>query len=172
MSAEPATLRSPPTPLPATAGTPSSPAPGKPNFLRENLKPVIPLTPFSLRKDYCGVAVFGHAEDVVLENNTIAKHDAELPKAGILLSNGKNHRVSGNVIGPTAGSHITSAFGLVVVDATDTQIGPYGHPSLDKKLCILCWPVEEAPPDEIPHALPNWEARREMLGHSQLSLGL
>ena len=96
------------------------------------------------------------------------------------------------------------------------------HPSLGKELCVLCWAVEEAPPDDIPNALQNWEAlapeerwwlytmtvatsgqalqrgigwrralraaltdnpfvkgeglspkaRSEMLGHSQLSLGL
>jgi len=32
------------------------------------------------------------------------------------------------------------------------------HPSLGKELCILCWAVEEAPPEEIPNALRNWEA--------------
>jgi hypothetical protein len=32
------------------------------------------------------------------------------------------------------------------------------HPSLGKELCILCWAVEQAPPDEIPNALLNWEA--------------
>lgn len=31
------------------------------------------------------------------------------------------------------------------------------HPSLGKELCILCWAVEEAPPDDIPNALRNWE---------------
>lgn len=31
------------------------------------------------------------------------------------------------------------------------------HPSLGKQLCILCWAVEEAPSDEIPNALRNWE---------------
>ncbi len=96
------------------------------------------------------------------------------------------------------------------------------HPSLGKELCILCWAVEEASPDDIPNALRNWEAlapeerwwlytmtvattgqamqrgigwrkalraaladnpfikgeglspkaRRELLGHSQLTLGL
>ena len=96
------------------------------------------------------------------------------------------------------------------------------HPSLGKELCILCWAVEDAPPDDIPNALHNWEvlapeerwwlytmtvattgqamqkgigwrkalraaladnpfvkgeglspkARRELLGHSQLSLSL
>ena len=96
------------------------------------------------------------------------------------------------------------------------------HASLGKELCILCWAVEEASPDDIPNALRNWEAlapeerwwlytmavattgqamqkgigwrkalraaiadnpfvkgeglspkaRRELLGHSQLSLGL
>jgi hypothetical protein len=96
------------------------------------------------------------------------------------------------------------------------------HASLGKELCILCWAVEEASPDDIPNALRNWEvlapeerwwlytmtvattgqamqkglgwrkalraaiadnpfvkgeglspkARRELLSHSQLSLGL
>lgn len=96
------------------------------------------------------------------------------------------------------------------------------HPSLGKELCVLCWAVEQAPPDDIPNALRNWDAlapeerwwlftmtvattgqalqkgigwrralraaladnpfvkgeglspraRREMLGHSQLSLNL
>lgn len=96
------------------------------------------------------------------------------------------------------------------------------HPSLGKELCILCWAVEEASPDDIPNALRNWDAlapeerwwlytmtvattgqamqkgvgwrkalraaladnpfikgeglspkaRRELLGHSQMSLGL
>ena len=32
------------------------------------------------------------------------------------------------------------------------------HPSLGKELCILCWAVEEAPIDDIPNALRNWEA--------------
>ncbi len=32
------------------------------------------------------------------------------------------------------------------------------HPSLGKELCILCWAVEEAPSDDIPNALRNWEA--------------
>jgi len=32
------------------------------------------------------------------------------------------------------------------------------HPSLGKELCILCWAVEEAPPEMIPNALMNWEA--------------
>ena len=32
------------------------------------------------------------------------------------------------------------------------------HPSLGKELCILCWAVEDAPPDNIPNALHNWEA--------------
>lgn len=31
------------------------------------------------------------------------------------------------------------------------------HPSLGKELCILCWAVEEASPDDIPNALLNWE---------------
>ena len=96
------------------------------------------------------------------------------------------------------------------------------HPSLGKELCILCWAVEEASPDDIPNAIRNWEtlapeerwwlytmtvattgqamqkgigwrkalraaladnpfvkgeglspkARRELIGHSQLSLSL
>ena len=32
------------------------------------------------------------------------------------------------------------------------------HPSLGKELCVLCWAVEEAPPNDIPNALRNWEA--------------
>jgi hypothetical protein len=32
------------------------------------------------------------------------------------------------------------------------------HPSLGKELCILCWAVEEASPDDIPNAISNWEA--------------
>lgn len=32
------------------------------------------------------------------------------------------------------------------------------HPSLGKELCILCWAVEEAPIDDIPNAIRNWEA--------------
>jgi hypothetical protein len=31
------------------------------------------------------------------------------------------------------------------------------HPSLGKELCVLCWAVEDAPPDDIPNALRNWE---------------
>lgn len=96
------------------------------------------------------------------------------------------------------------------------------HPSLGKELCILCWAVEDATPDDVPNALRNWDAlapeerwwlytmtvattgqamqkgigwrkalraaladnpfvkgegmspkaRRELLGHAQLSLGL
>lgn len=32
------------------------------------------------------------------------------------------------------------------------------HPSLGKELCVICWAVEDAPPDDIPNALRNWEA--------------
>jgi hypothetical protein len=32
------------------------------------------------------------------------------------------------------------------------------HPSLGKELCVLCWAVEEASPDDIPNALRNWDA--------------
>ena len=32
------------------------------------------------------------------------------------------------------------------------------HPSLGKELCILCWAIEDASPDDIPNALHNWEA--------------
>ena len=96
------------------------------------------------------------------------------------------------------------------------------HPSLGKELCVLCWAVEDAPINDIPNAVQNWEslspeerwwlftmtvattgqalqkgigwrkalraaladnpfvkgegmsprARRELLGHSQLSLNL
>jgi len=31
------------------------------------------------------------------------------------------------------------------------------HPSLGKELCVLCWAVENAPSDDIPNALKNWE---------------
>ena len=30
--------------------------------------------------------------------------------------------------------------------------------SLGKELCVLCWAVEDASPDDIPNALHNWEA--------------
>lgn len=32
------------------------------------------------------------------------------------------------------------------------------HASLGKELCVLCWAVEEAPMDDIPNAIRNWEA--------------
>lgn len=32
------------------------------------------------------------------------------------------------------------------------------HPSLGKELCVLCWAVEDAPPEDISNALRNWEA--------------
>lgn len=32
------------------------------------------------------------------------------------------------------------------------------HASLGKELCILCWAVEDAPIDDIPNAIRNWEA--------------
>jgi hypothetical protein len=32
------------------------------------------------------------------------------------------------------------------------------HPSLGKELCVLCWAVEDASPDDIPNAIRNWEA--------------
>ena len=32
------------------------------------------------------------------------------------------------------------------------------HPSLGKELCVLCWAVEDAPIDDIPNAIQNWEA--------------
>lgn len=32
------------------------------------------------------------------------------------------------------------------------------HASLGKELCILCWGVEDAPLDDIPNAIHNWEA--------------
>ena len=32
------------------------------------------------------------------------------------------------------------------------------HPSLGKELCVLCWAVEEASPDDITNAHRNWEA--------------
>lgn len=31
------------------------------------------------------------------------------------------------------------------------------HASLGKELCILCWAVEDAPLDDIPNAIRNWE---------------
>lgn len=31
------------------------------------------------------------------------------------------------------------------------------HSSLGKELCILCWAVEDAPLDDIPNAIRNWE---------------
>ena len=32
------------------------------------------------------------------------------------------------------------------------------HPSLGKELCVLCWAVEDAPIDDIPNAIQNWES--------------
>ena len=32
------------------------------------------------------------------------------------------------------------------------------HPSLGKELCVICWAVEDASPDDIPNALRNWDA--------------
>lgn len=32
------------------------------------------------------------------------------------------------------------------------------HASLGKELCILCWAVEDAPLDDIPNAVRNWES--------------
>ena len=32
------------------------------------------------------------------------------------------------------------------------------HASLGKEICILCWAVEDAPLDDIPNAIRNWEA--------------
>lgn len=32
------------------------------------------------------------------------------------------------------------------------------HASLGKELCILCWALEDAPLDDIPNAIRNWEA--------------
>lgn len=32
------------------------------------------------------------------------------------------------------------------------------HASLGKELCILCWAVEDAPVDDIPNAIRNWES--------------
>ncbi|MFN5298276.1 MAG: DUF3780 domain-containing protein [Planctomycetaceae bacterium] len=40
---------------------------------------------------------------------------------------------------------------------TATQPIPV-HPTLGKELCVLCWAVEDAPPEVIPNALLNWEA--------------
>lgn len=32
------------------------------------------------------------------------------------------------------------------------------HPSLGKELCVLCWAVEDAPINDIPNAIQNWES--------------
>lgn len=49
--------------------------------------------------------------------------------------------------------------GLSAVKLQKTYAGPIPvHASLGKELCVLCWAVEEALPDEIPNALLNWEA--------------
>jgi Protein of unknown function (DUF3780) len=51
------------------------------------------------------------------------------------------------------------ANGLPIAKFTKNPGGPVPvHASLGKELCILCWAVEEAPPDEIPNALRNWDA--------------
>jgi hypothetical protein len=51
------------------------------------------------------------------------------------------------------------ANGLPVAKFTKNPAKPVPvHPSLGKELCVLCWAVEEAPPDDIPNALRNWEA--------------
>lgn len=51
------------------------------------------------------------------------------------------------------------ANGLPVAKFTKNSSKPIPvHPSLGKELCILCWAVEEAPPNDIPNALWNWEA--------------
>lgn len=51
------------------------------------------------------------------------------------------------------------ANGLAIVKFQKSPMKPIPvHPSLGKELCILCWAVEEATPDDIPNALRNWEA--------------
>jgi hypothetical protein len=51
------------------------------------------------------------------------------------------------------------ANGLPVAKYQKNPVKPVPvHPSLGKELCILCWAVEEASPDDIPNALRNWEA--------------
>jgi hypothetical protein len=51
------------------------------------------------------------------------------------------------------------ANGLPIAKLPKTPGAPIPvHPSLGKELCILCWAVEEASPDDIPNALRNWEA--------------
>ena len=128
--------------------------------------------------------------------------------------------IAGNAV---TGVPIIGANGLPVAKFVKAPAKPVPvHPSLGKELCILCWAVEDAPPDDIPNALHNWEvlapeerwwlytmtvattgqamqkgigwrkalraaladnpfvkgeglspkARRELLGHSQLSLSL
>ncbi|MDQ8205624.1 right-handed parallel beta-helix repeat-containing protein [Pelagicoccus sp. SDUM812003] len=74
---------------------------------------------------YCGISIYGDASDVVIESNTIAKHDSASPRAGIMLFNGENHRLSGNIVGTTAGAEITNSFGIVVGDASHVKIGAY-----------------------------------------------
>lgn len=56
-----------------------------------------------------------------------------------------NHRLRGN--------------GLPLYKFTKNPSKPVPvHPSLGKELCVLCWAVEDAPPDDIPNALRNWSA--------------
>ncbi|SBT09844.1 conserved hypothetical protein [Candidatus Accumulibacter aalborgensis] len=51
------------------------------------------------------------------------------------------------------------ANGLPVARFQKNSVKPVPvHPSLGKELCILCWAVEDASPDDIPNALHNWEA--------------
>lgn len=51
------------------------------------------------------------------------------------------------------------ANGLPLSKFTKTPAKPVPvHPSLGKELCVLCWAVEEAPIDDIPNALRNWDA--------------
>lgn len=51
------------------------------------------------------------------------------------------------------------ANGLPVAKFLKNPVKPVPvHPSLGKELCILCWAVEDASPDDIPNALHNWEA--------------
>ena len=56
-------------------------------------------------------------------------------------------------------NHRLRANGLPVAKYQKNPAKPVPvHPSLGKELCILCWAVEDAPPDEIPNALHNWSA--------------
>ncbi len=57
------------------------------------------------------------------------------------------------------GNRRLRANGLPVAKFLKNPVKPVPvHPSLGKELCILCWAVEDASPDDIPNALHNWEA--------------